>query len=438
LFSIPRFPKEEKHGSFLRKNTMEDTEAFLHKLGDPDQTMPIIHVAGTNGKGSVCAYMRSILEASGKRVCVFTSPHLVEVTERFYLCGEYVSKEAFVRAFLAVYEALDWQAIEAGRGYHPSFFEYLFFMAMLLFRDAAPDVCILETGLGGRLDATNSVEKKALCVVTSISLDHTEYLGDTVEKIAYEKAGIFRPGVPAVVIEGRKEVNDVFLETAKKQQISLQLVSKDLVHSVKKGNKTIDFCIATDYYGCIRIEILSPALYQVENCLLAVKAIECFDQGRTITKEQLMDGVRNCIWQGRMEEVLPDVFLDGAHNEDGVRAFLETVSKDSFAGQRSLLISVVKDKEFHHMFEKVANTGLFSKVVAAPLSNYRSLSGETLGQLLEETYGRTGVDTRVYPSVSEAFSSLMKEKAIGERIYVAGSLYLVGEVKAYLREHKYD
>ena len=163
---------------FTSKHTVEETKAFLRRLGDPDRKMRIIHVAGTNGKGSVCAYLRSILEAAGYRVALFTSPHLTDIRERFTVGGEMVSREEFLGAFLHVYEMLDWEALERGgeKAYHPTYFEYLFFLAMVLFAGKEPDFCILETGLGGRLDATNSVFRKELAVITHISLDHVGVL----------------------------------------------------------------------------------------------------------------------------------------------------------------------------------------------------------------------------------------------------------------------
>ena len=188
LYDVPRFTK---------KNTLTDTKAYLQRLGNPDAKMKIIHVAGTNGKGSTCAYMRSILEAAGYRVAVFTSPHLVDIRERFLIKGEMVEKQTFLDAFLQIYESLDWKILSQDSetvtekvAYHPTFFEYLFFMAMIIFSKEEIDYCILETGLGGRLDATNAVSQKELSVITRISLDHVEYLGDTIAQIASEKAGI--------------------------------------------------------------------------------------------------------------------------------------------------------------------------------------------------------------------------------------------------------
>ena len=162
---------------FTAKNHPEATKAFLHRLGDPDRKMHIIHVAGTNGKGSVCAYLRSILEAAGYKVALFTSPHLVDIRERFIVEGEMISREVFLQVFLQIYELLDWDALEAGneKAYHPTYFEYLFFIAMVYFAERKPDFCILETGLGGRLDATNAVSRKDISIITHISLDHVEW-----------------------------------------------------------------------------------------------------------------------------------------------------------------------------------------------------------------------------------------------------------------------
>ena len=227
---------------FTTKNTMEDTKAFLHRLGDPDRDMRIIHVAGTNGKGSVCAYMRYILEAAGYRVALFTSPHLVDIRERFLVEGRMISKEAFLRGFLTVYEMLDWERLERGEhAYHPTYFEYLFFIAMVVFPESRPDFCILETGLGGRLDATNAVSAKELSVITHISLDHVEYLGDTVEKIAGEKAGIIHAGAPVVFWDTCASTSRVFSEKAAELGVKAYPVSKRTIASCVLKIKALIF-----------------------------------------------------------------------------------------------------------------------------------------------------------------------------------------------------
>lgn len=197
LKDMPRFT--------VKKNPADsrDLKWFLKKLGNPEKDLRIIHVAGTNGKGSVCAYMSSILREAGYRTAVFTSPHLVDMRERFAVNGEMISEEAFLQEFLAVWDALQetnsantgdgQRGEEAPQEFVLNFYEYLFCMALLCFAEEKPDYCIIETGLGGRLDATNYVDNKLLTVITRISLDHVQYLGDTTAKIAAEKAGILRP-----------------------------------------------------------------------------------------------------------------------------------------------------------------------------------------------------------------------------------------------------
>ncbi|MDE6700093.1 MAG: bifunctional folylpolyglutamate synthase/dihydrofolate synthase, partial [Acetatifactor sp.] len=240
LYSMPRFTS---------KNTLEDTRAQLVRLGSPDRRIKqIIHVAGTNGKGSVCAYLHSILKEAGFRTAVFTSPHLVDIRERFAVDGSMISREDFLRIFLKIYDSLDWTELEQGRGYHPTFFEYLFFMAMLYFAEQEPDYCILETGLGGRLDATNAVAEKALAVITRISKDHVEYLGDTLAGIAAEKAGIMSGTAPLVYCDEVPEASAVFVERAQDLQIRTYPVSKKDYSFLKKANKTIDFSLNTRYY----------------------------------------------------------------------------------------------------------------------------------------------------------------------------------------------
>lgn len=415
LYRIPRF---------TGKNSMEDTKRFLHRMGDPDRKMQIIHVAGTNGKGSVCAYLRSILEAAGKRVALFTSPHLVDVRERFVIAGRMVSREVFLEAFLTVYSQIF--AEEEEPDYHPSFFEYLFFMAMVIFSKEETDFCILETGLGGRLDATNAVSSKKLCVITHISLDHVEYLGDTVSLIAAEKAGIIRANTPVVYWDTCPETTAVFDEKALELGAPAVSVSKRDYRLLSFQNKSIDFSVSTRYYKDIRLCLHTAAAYQMENATLAVRAIEELDTAHSITVEQIREGISGCFWAGRMEEILPGVYVDGAHNEDGVRAFLESVSLDGQAGRRSLLFSVVADKDYERMIDQIVTAGLFDRFYLTHINSSRAISGERLTDCFERY---PDCHFQMFDTCGEAFSAALGDRKADERLYIAGSLYLVGEIK---------
>lgn len=418
LLNVPRF---------TAKNSLQDTRLFLDELGSPDRGMHIVHVAGTNGKGSVCAYLRSILEHAGKRVAFFTSPHLVDIRERFVVDGKMVSKEKFLEAFLLIYHRLDWDMLEKGEGYHPTFFEYLFLMAMVLFREAEPDYCILETGLGGRLDATNSVAGKDLAVITRISLDHVEYLGNTIRSIAGEKAGILHPEAPAVFADVEPEASEVICKRACELGIQIYPVSKNDYTFLGFQNKSIDFSLNSRYYGYIGLTLSTIASYQAENAAVAVRAAEVL-LGTEIGVDAIRSGLRDCFWAGRMEEVLPEVYVDGAHNEDGIRAFLDTVRMDGFQGRRRLLFSVVGDKDYKHMLEKLLGSGLFNQVAAARLRTGRAASMEDIGKILA---GYPGCRYSCYEDTVTALRGLLDGQG-SDRIYIAGSLYLAGEIKEYL------
>lgn len=418
---------------FTTKNTIEDTKAFLHELGDPDRKLAIIHVAGTNGKGSTCAYMKAILEAAGKKVALFTSPHLVDIRERFVVGSHMVEKEEFLQAFLEIYNKLDWNALAAGRGYHPTFFEYLFFMAMLLFSRKNTDYCILETGLGGRLDATNSVMHKLLAVISRISLDHVEYLGNTIEAIAAEKAGIIHEGAPVVYSDVEPAASSIFEQRAQKLEVKAYPVSKNRYTNLKIKNKTIDFSLQYRYDGYVSMTIPTIAVYQVENAALAVRAIEVLDKDGVVTAKQVQEGLAGCFWAGRMEELLPEVYVDGAHNEDGVRAFLDTVALDGCGGRRKLLFSAVSDKDYESMLGELVRSGYFKEIAIAHMESGRAASLSCLEQSMRRY---PGCAYTLYENVGTALHELIAGQG-EDRIYIAGSLYLVGEIKELVNHDKF-
>ncbi len=437
-FTVKKDPKDTR-----------DLRWFLKKIGNPEQDLRLIHVAGTNGKGSVCAYMRSILEAAGYRTAMFTSPHLVDMRERFVVNGKMISEEAFLRAFLAVWDGLQ----EVNNGAEPvgkngtpefvlNFYEYLFCMALLCFAEEKPDYCIIETGLGGRLDATNYVDNKLLTVITRISLDHVQYLGDTTAKIAAEKAGILRPGVPVVYLDGDADASAVICRKASELGAMQIPVSKKDYTFLGFRKKYIDFSLRSEYYNYISLTLHTIARYQMENAALAVRAVEVLfrsadteETGRLCagagcpTEEEIRQGILGCFWQGRMEEVLPEVYVDGAHNDDGIRAFLDTVAADGCTGGRRLLFGVAADKDCRHMIQRVITSGLFDRITFTHMRTARSASLEELKGFLaaypEDQF-------TMYTEADTALRTEISGRQSGERLYIAGSLYLVGEIKESL------
>ena len=232
---------------FTTKNKLEHTRNCLDMLGSPDKDKKIIHVAGTNGKGSVCAFLSSMLEEGGYKCGLFTSPHLGKINERFQINEVMVSDQTFLEAFLKVKELSD-RLVEAG-DYHPTYFEFLFLMGMLVFQQEEVDYIILETGLGGRLDATNSVANPIACVITSISLDHVEYLGDTIPKIAGEKAGIIKTHVPVIFDGNRLESAQVIEQRARELDCFWYPVKEEKLELLDYTPKGIRFLADSETYG---------------------------------------------------------------------------------------------------------------------------------------------------------------------------------------------
>ena len=427
ILDIPRFTK---------KNSMEDTKCFLDYLGKPEQKVKTIHVAGTNGKGSVCAYLRSILQEAGFSTGMFVSPHLVSMRERFVINGSMVSEEDFVWAFNSVRSKLAGMPENLQKsGYHPTFFEILFFMAIELFAHYNVEYMILETGLGGRLDATNAIEQKEVCVITSIGYDHMEYLGETLSEIAAEKAGIFRKNVPAVFFDKKKEVTQILSECAVNAGAEAVPISYYAIKEVNSTHKTIDFSFQSNYYGYIRFSVPTIALYQIENAALAVAAIEKLGDRQYITKEHLLNGINKMRWEGRMEEIQPSVYLDGAHNTDGIQAFLQTVKQDGCMGKRSLLFSMVKDKQYMDVMDMLAASGLFDMIGVVALQDKRALPAQVMADYFRQY---TGLHTKKYDRLDDAMRDMAYERGEADRVYIVGSLYLAGEVKALLRRTSHD
>jgi dihydrofolate synthase/folylpolyglutamate synthase len=410
---------------FTRKNTWEQTRKFYEFLGRPGSSSLLLHVAGTNGKGSVCAYMASCLKQAGISAGMFTSPHLVTMRERIRLNGEMISEEDFLQVFHGLKEALEeYRRAKNREEYHPTFFEFLFFINMLYMEEKKPEAVILETGLGGRLDATNVIDPPKVCIITEIGMDHMEYLGNTLTAIAGEKAGIIKPGSTVVYRLNRQETAAVIEQKASACGCFCRSVSERDWQTQIIQHKKIDFSYHSRYDEYVQLTLPQAALYQVENVCLALAALE--ESGLGVGREAVQEGVRLCRWEGRMEEVLPDVFLDGAHNEDGIDAFLAAVREDGCAGQRWLLFSAVADKEYAVMKDKLAASGLFSHIYTAPLHNARGLAKEELEQLF------TAGEAVIADNAGEGLEEILSGKKEGDLVYAAGSLYLVGELKEWL------
>lgn len=413
ILSIPKFSK---------KNSIKDTIAFYHLLKKPSINKKIIHVAGTNGKGSVCAYINGMLQELNVTTGMFTSPHLIDICERIQINGNKVTQDLFMEAFYKVESHIS-------GSYHPSFFEYLFFMAMILFEQSGVEYIILETGLGGRLDATNIIEQPLLCVITKIDMDHMEYLGNSLDQIAMEKAGIIKKNVPVVSIYQTQKVYSVLVEQAQKKNSAITFVEKCHISFLSFHHKSIDFSIKSRYYKCIRLRAETCACYQMENIALAINVIESLFLKNQITKEHIQQGIQKVKWDGRMEEVLPNVFVDGAHNVNGMKAFVQSVSQFQDHYRNHLLFSVVNDKQYEQMVHILTKDSLFYQITVTTIGDNRKLP---LCKL-ESVFKNNSISSLIF---EEDTGCALKQslKLLGEkdRLFIVGSLYLVGFVKEFI------
>ena len=411
---------------FTVKHPPEHTRELLSRLGNPQEGIKIIHVAGTNGKGSVCAYLNAMLLAGGKKTGLFTSPHLVRINERFQINGEDVSDEQFLDAFLKVEKAAKEYEAE-GEG-HPSYFETLFLMGMLIFKEAGVEYLVMETGLGGRLDATNVVEKPLACIITSISRDHTEYLGDTLEAIAGEKAGIIKAGVPVIYDASQPGPASVIAAKAKEMGSPAWPMEPSFYEMKTQSREGITFTFA--YPGGEKAELAIPyvAKYQMMNASLAFYMMHILQDVHDIPKNVLAEGLSKIKWPCRMEMAAPGVIIDGAHNEDGIAQFVSTAGYFAKENEITILFTAVADKHYHEMIGEICEGIHPSHVVATQIDGSRVVPAEVLA----EDFRKAGcTDVCAEPEIGAAYEKALEKKGSG-MLFCVGSLYLVGEIKTLL------
>ena len=435
-----------------KKNTLEDVARFLDVLGGPERERPAIHVAGTNGKGSVCAFLTSMLNEAGIRTGTFISPHLVDVKERFLIDGKMVDQESFESGFNAVLKAS--REMEGQGFFPPSYFEFLFYMAMVIFREKDVDVMILETGMGGRLDVTNVLERPSACVITSISMDHTKYLGDTLEKIAGEKAGIIKEGVPLIFDDGQPRVSTVLEGFAFRKGAPRYPVNRrdDQVEEVDGRGLTVSGRMKDGRR--IRLEIPFEAFYQAENAMLAVRTLdvlrslgrirdvrfgdfprpsgirEAADSCWEVTDRQIADGIRHTMWPGRMEQARPGIYLDGAHNPGGISAFMQTAEEITGRLGRKpwLLFAAVSDKDYKDMIGQLCKGLCWEGIGVVHIHSDRGIKAGELARVFEEA---SSCPVEAYEDTGKAMEEMIPKSRDGI-LFCVGSLYMIGEIKAVL------
>ena len=403
---------------------LRNTAALLDVLQAwPD--CPVIHVAGTNGKGSVCAMLSSVLAAAGYRTGLYTSPFLQTYAERIRFNGTPIDEEKLAKYGSEVLDAA--AKSKAEKGYDNTPFGLGTALAFHAFRQEGTEIIISETGLGGRLDPTNVIPKPAVCVLTAIGLDHMQLLGNTLEAIAGEKAGIIKPGVPAVCYPPDDEaVAAVFRQAATKQSAPLNMLSRKqaLIRESGAHGSVVDFMIGSRTWSEMKISL--PGEHQVYNALTVLAALyELEKQGIRFPRKAVVHGLAHTFWPGRLEWC-GNVLMDGAHNAQGVIAFADFVSAYLKDRRKVLLTGVLKEKLSDEMLSRLAGTA--NEAVTVTPDSPRAMRADELAELLAQK----GIQARAANNLKEGLRQA-KELAGNDGVVLAtGSLYFIGALRSEL------
>ncbi|MGA3234836.1 MAG: folylpolyglutamate synthase/dihydrofolate synthase family protein [Bryobacteraceae bacterium] len=391
---------------------------LLAALGNPQDQLRFVHVAGTNGKGSTCAMIEAGLRADGRRTGLFTSPHLTEPTERIRVNGQPVSSSQFAEAFERVHSCAEKLLAEGAMDWHTTYFETVTAMAFLIFLDERVDMVVLEVGLGGRLDATNVV-RPDLCVITQIDYDHEAFLGKSLESIAAEKAGILKTGAPAVFSRQRPEAARVLDQRAAELGIPVARTDAWSIRDLELDPRGSRFLLSGERELRIRCPLAGE--HQVENAATAAVALTRLG----ITDQAIENGIARTAWPGRLERVSerPEIILDGAHNPAGARALAAYIRR--FYSQRRvrLIYGAMRDKAI----EEIGGI-LFpcaQQVIVTAPRQVRAIEPETLRDIVEHA------DLRSAPALEDALE-LVADATGEDAIFITGSLFLVAEARAMI------
>ena len=400
---------------------LDAIRAVLEALGNPQDGLKCVHVAGTNGKGATCAILDAVLRAAGYRVARYTSPHLVSVNERFFLDGAPASDAALSVAETRVLDVIE--RLERTRGLEVTFFEALTAMAFVLFAEAKPDVVVLETGLGGRLDATNVIADPLVSVITRIGLDHCDWLGTTHVAIAEEKAGIVKPGRPVVcgaMPTAAKETVARFASlngcafTAADEFVRLECLEPLTLTTAHRRLRPVSFAL--------------PGAFQAENAMTALATLDVLERdcGIAVPDHAVIAGLEGVVWPGRCQRVVHEgvtVFVDGAHNPDGAVALRDALRRLGVKGPVGLVAGYCGDKDV------LAHLRIMSAVAAygwaTPIRNARSLDpAETVERMLMAGFS----SARACACLPDALRAACDwARGCGGVVVACGSLFLAGE-----------
>jgi dihydrofolate synthase/folylpolyglutamate synthase len=423
------FADFERSGRFQDRPDVEPVLSLLRRLGDPQLGRATVHIAGSKGKGSVAAMVESILRADGRSTGLFTSPHLHSYTERIRIDGEPLGEGEWARLTAAVREVVEGGAVPEGRSLVT--FDLLTALAFLAFRERGVDCQVLEVGLGGRLDSTNVFEVKDVCAVTAIGLEHTDVLGDTVEAIAAEKAGIVRPGATVVI---GPQPHEAAREVVRRAAADAGCTVVDATESYSWQRLSHDLDGQTFALrrpgGVLQLRLPLLGEHQLENAATAVACVDALaGRGLTIGEAAIEDGLARVRWPGRMEVLLrrPLVIADGAHNGDSARRLRECLTDYLSCRSAFLIVGMSAGKDAAGFARELAP--IARRLVAVRSAHPRAMPPQEVAA----AFAAAGADAQPAEKVGEALDEALAAVEGEEVICLTGSLFVAAEGRAYLR-----
>lgn len=404
---------------------LESIRELCRRLGGPQKRVPVIHIAGTNGKGSTLAYLTAILTAAGYRVGSYSSPAVTDYRERFMVNQKMIAKTAFAKLLGRVAEAAEQMAAEGFA--HPTVFEVETALAFCFFAEKNCDVAVVETGMGGLLDATNLIEKPLVSVLASISMDHMQFLGGTLAEIAAQKAGIIKEGCPVVSMAQKKAAAQVIADEASKKHAPLYVADVKTASGIRYGLNGQSF-----HYGDFKnLKISLGGMWQIENACLAVEVVRVLNErGFSVSEAELRKGLLSAQWRGRMTvlQKKPYVITDGAHNADAVEKLADSLSFYFTNKPKVFIMGVLRDKEYGTMIERMAP--LAEQFIAiTPPENPRALPAYELAQEIRKVNEHVTAADSLEEAVEMAYLLTPPEGAI----VAFGSLSYLGRLEQVIR-----
>ncbi|MGB6264607.1 MAG: folylpolyglutamate synthase/dihydrofolate synthase family protein [Candidatus Acidiferrales bacterium] len=418
----------------VQKFALDNITTLAAALGDPHRSIPCVHIAGTNGKGSTAAMLESILRAAGLRTGLYTSPHLERINERIRIDSESVSDDVFAAAWTRVHATIE-SLMAAGKlAGHPTFFECVTAMAFLAFAESRVDLAIYEVGLGGRLDATNIIFPE-VAIITPVDFDHESYLGHSIEEIAFEKAGIIKKDGCVVSSVSREEARAVIARRA--QEMNARMIESDSTWRLENVTRSDGHyrAVAVSVKTKARLAIAPglPGHFQLRNALAAATAAEILAaRGYAVANIAIEQGIARARWPGRLERLArhPDIYLDGAHNPSAARELREFWDEEFANRDIYLVYGAMRDKAV----DEIAGI-LFPRTKAVFLTQPQQPRAISANLLAEMTHG-LAPDIYVERDPTEALERAIQGAGPNDAVFVSGSLYLVGELTSYWKSHR--